>query len=229
MIYYGSPRQRLWHNKAAAFTVIITSMIFVAIGIFFAARDDQAHKKAKSHLNSRSAFFDRGDYRNAAAQSRLAVQLDGDYPRAHNCLGYDLFKLGNVKEGMAECRKAIHLNSQYLSPHDNLGYMLYETGDLVGARKEFDAALRLDSQEPDATAEIGRILASQGDLDGALKYGKNAVNIAPNDAVTHRCLGYILYKRGDKAGAKAECDKCIAIGNLDEQDQARAYLRQYGL
>ncbi len=108
---------------------------------------------ATAQMNLGCALADRGQFDEAIAQYRKALEIEPDHVNAHYNLGLALVERGQVEEAIAHYRKALDINPDYALVHVNLGNALAGRGKLDEAREHYQTALAL------ATAQNDRALA----------------------------------------------------------------------
>lgn len=92
-----------------------------------------------------------GDHEHAVASYRAAIQVDGDFGRAHNNLGEVLWKIGKEEEAIIEFRAALETNPSLASASYNLGLALESHGQHAEALHTWESFLQqtVSSSKPD--------------------------------------------------------------------------------
>jgi len=144
------------------------------------------------------------DFDKAAAESRLAMELDPNLLEVHRARGLVLLNAGeeNLAEAISELKAAIAINDKIADLHLNLGfaYRLNQENDL--AVDELLAAYALNPKDANIPTEITFAYANEGQFGKAAQYAEDAVKIKPDDAKLHGNLGIMYYKN-------VEMDKAI--------------------
>jgi predicted O-linked N-acetylglucosamine transferase (SPINDLY family) len=123
---------------------------------------------------------DLGQFEEAAACFRRALQLKPDFITAHNNLGNVLQDLGRLEQAVASYRRALQLKPDFVAAYNNLGIVLQHLGQFSGAEASYRQALGL---EPDFDEAQGNLLFTlnytgrppEYHLEEARKYGRMVV------------------------------------------------------
>ena len=120
-----------------------------------------------------------GQWEEAEADFRTALELSPDQPLLLNYLGYSLVDMGrNLEEAMEMIRKAVELrpNDGYIV--DSLGWAHYRLGNFEDAVTELERAVALRPHDPvindhlgDAYWQTGRVLEAQFQWRHARDFG----------------------------------------------------------
>lgn len=94
-----------------------------------------------------------GDYDNAISWYQKALQLDPDYPYAHDGLGWAYYDKANYTDAKTEFQKATQLNDSNPDAHDGLGYVSLYNGQYQDAINQFNRSLTINTH--DSTAYEG--------------------------------------------------------------------------
>src|SRR5208283_728347 len=73
-----------------------------------------------AHYNLAVAMASRGQFDDAIAHYRKALEIEPDHVAAHNNLGLALAGRGQVDEAIAHYQKALEVNPDYAEAHNNL-------------------------------------------------------------------------------------------------------------
>lgn len=103
-----------------------------------------------------------GNFAEAVAELRQAVQLDPRSARAHNGLGLALRAQRNLAESTAAYQEAIRLDPDLIDAHNGLAVALANQGKLNDAVAEFREIIRVD---PDSAIGYYNLAYALADLD----------------------------------------------------------------
>ena len=70
--------------------------------------------------------------------SQKAINLNHNYPMAHNNLGYALEREGFTKEAITHFKKALELEPRYVECHVNLALALLKSGDYINGWQHYE-------------------------------------------------------------------------------------------
>ena len=161
---------------------------------------------SQSHLvygNLGALLKIKGDISNAIKCFKKALQINKDYPEAHNNLAIAFMAQGDSNAAIASYKTALKLNPNYPDAHNNLGNTLRDKGDLTAAIASYKTALKLNPNYPDAHNNLGNALRDEGDSTAAIACYKNALQLNPNYPDAYINLGNALRDEGDLTAAIA--------------------------
>jgi tetratricopeptide (TPR) repeat protein len=162
---------------------------------------------------SAAEFYERGgyhfsarDYDSAIRDFRRSIELQENFPSAHNRLGRALMAKGLLPEAAEQFRKAIdQKNGNYYAAQYNLGYALQQQGDTENAIKAYDAAIaQRDGVYPDAFYQKGLVLLGlKRDAEAAEALNRAIEQNNQKDADANQALGvaFARQEQFDKAEA----------------------------
>jgi Tfp pilus assembly protein PilF len=114
--------------------------------IALATKDDS---KIVANYNMANAYFDLGDYQNAADTYKIALQIDNTLSKVHNNLGLALAAQKRLTDAAAEFRRATELKSQYAEARYNLGVTYFKLGQREQAQEQQQVLANLKSELAD--------------------------------------------------------------------------------
>lgn len=139
------------------------------------------------------AFMERGDFGDAIAPLKHALELDADLLPAHQLLGYAFLAQGNASDAIP------HLEAAHES--GALGIAQVEVGRFAAAIPNLQAALEKRPNDPDLLYYLGRAsgLLSKQSIDTLLA-------AYPDSARAHQAMGenYFVLHRTDEAQKEYE-------------------------
>ncbi len=107
----------------------------------------------------------------AAAQARLALQLNPDAAVAHQVLGLLAWRFGRPREGIDRLRRALAIRPDLPSAHNGLGLCHAQLGDHDAALRHYEQALLLQADHPHARFNRAMQLLRRGRYrDGWVEY-----------------------------------------------------------
>ncbi len=136
-------------------------------------------------------------YREAEADLRHAVELDGDLSHARAALGILLDYMGRHEEARQQHKKAVELAPTDPSLFNNLGFSLFAAGDTREAIAVWHEALRLDPTSSRVRNNLGFAYASLGEMREATQH----FELGGRPAMVKNNLGYAYQRRGNLAQA----------------------------
>jgi tetratricopeptide (TPR) repeat protein len=152
-------------------------------------------------------FFSVRDYDAAISDYRRAIDMQKDFPSAHNRLGRALMAKGQFAQAIEEFRTAIsQRGGNFPAAQYNLGFALQQQGDFSNALIAYNAAINQSGGTyPDAFYQIGIIqinLQRNREAEDALRRAIN--QNGGRDPEAHLALGAVLASQKDYQNAEAE-------------------------
>ncbi|HEY0544935.1 MAG TPA: serine/threonine-protein kinase [Pyrinomonadaceae bacterium] len=185
---------------------------------------------------SAAEFYERGgyyfstrDYDNAIKDFRRALELQKDFPTAHNRLGRALMAKGQLAEAADQFRAAIEQQGgNFYAAQYNLAFALQQQGDNENAIKAYDAAIsQRGGIYPDAFYQKGiALLSLKRDGEAADAFRKSLDQNNNRDADAELALGAALARQKDFQGAETAFRAAIEqrAGNFPEAHYNLGYL-----
>lgn len=134
----------------------------------------------------------RGEFKQAIAHHRQALQDNPRYMQAHNNLGNALQALGNLREAESEFRSALKLSPFNPIVLANLADTCFAEGKIGEALAADAEAIRMDRYNPQRYTEFGLKLAANKQFEQAIVCFRNALVLAPNDVANQAYLSRAL-------------------------------------
>jgi TolB-like protein/lipoprotein NlpI len=159
------------------------------------------------------------DWKSAEEGFKRAIELDPNYPPAHQWYGQLLTYQKKFDEGMIELKRAQQLDPLSLVINANIGLPLYFSGQYDASIEQFQRALDLDRNFPFAHFFIGWAYEQKRDYDSALAEFNKAVELDP----TPSAWSYLGHGHA-VSGRRREAEKII--GTLLELSKHR-YVSPY--
>ncbi|MCP9493065.1 MAG: serine/threonine-protein kinase [Pyrinomonadaceae bacterium MAG19_C2-C3] len=159
-----------------------------------------------------SYYFSRRDYARAAADCRRAIELQPDFPLAHNRLGWMLVLDGKFRDGAQAFRRAIELRGgDFPAARYNLGYALQRQGYNRGALEAYAEAIEnRRGFYPDAHFQQGMIhLAQNRDAEATEALRRAIEQNDGNDYEANFALGVALARQDKPDEAEAAFRRAI--------------------
>jgi tetratricopeptide (TPR) repeat protein len=124
----------------------------------------QQPQTAAEFYENGTYFLSIRSYDAAVRDLRRAVELQPDFPSAHNRLGRALLMKGQMAAAAEEFRKAVEQRGgNYPTAQYNLGFALQQQGERDSAVEAYNAAIQnRGGNYPDALYQIGAIRYEQG-------------------------------------------------------------------
>jgi tetratricopeptide (TPR) repeat protein len=150
------------------------------------------------------AFFENGNYEQAARGLRLVVELQPSNADAHLQLAIAYGNLGDLQRARYHLESTVTLDPDYVEPRIRLAMVYLDQENPEAAVEHLRKALELAPDDPDAGWLLGKALVLTGDLHGGLatyEQAKAAGLDVPNWA--HNEWGNALAQAGQSDAALA--------------------------
>jgi tetratricopeptide (TPR) repeat protein len=162
-------------------------------------------------LNRLTALrLQRGAFEDAAALIRRFIEVDPNFPDAHNNLGIALQKLNRPSEAVPHFELAIQLAPKRPEAYHNLARAQQALGRAAQAREDFERAIALRPDYAEAHNSLGVLLAPT-DPEQALACFRRATAARSDYADAHNNAGIALQGLGRHAEAAASYRQALAI------------------
>jgi len=136
----------------------------------FLESDQMALRKDPNDAGSRTdlgmAMLDQGNYQEAEAHFKVAIQAHPDFPLAHYDYGLLLRLRGRLDEAQAQFREVLRLHPSDLKAHGNLGAIYLQQGNLDAAQTALESALRYNPEDALAKAGLEQVMRAKGGGNG---------------------------------------------------------------
>jgi tetratricopeptide (TPR) repeat protein len=188
---------------------------------------------AIAHAYYAEILINKGDFEDldrAAAESRLAKELDPNALEVHRARGLVLLNAGseNLDEAIEELKAAVAINDKIADMHLLLGFGYRVKGDNDLAVDELLAAYALNPQDPDIPTEITFAYANEGQFGKAAQYAEDAVKIDPSNPKMHGNLGTMYYRGNEMDKAIAELALAVRGGVTEDGVSVEGMPLDYG-
>lgn len=159
-----------------------------------------------------------GNAEQAMAALGRCLDLDPDFPEAHNNLGILRLAAGKRGEAEASFLEAIRIQPSYADAQANLAGLLAAGGRDAEARGHFEIAIRMRPREARTRFDYGMLLGRTGDVEGAQRELEAALGVDPALGAAREALADILLSKGQVQAALAEYQRVLS----GAPDSARA-------
>jgi type IV pilus assembly protein PilF len=185
---------------------------------------DKKNKDAYFALGSVSETM--GKFADAERYYKEALDIDPNYPEAHNALGVVYSRQERWPDALKEFNKALE-NKLYTTPH--VAY--YNMAHVYMAQKNYEKAIEAyrDSKRfasyDQTIYELGSALFEAGKVKEAISEFREGVSISPSNAYIRYGLALALLKDNNKKAALAEFKKTVELAPKSELAQkAKDYI-----
>ncbi len=186
---------------------------------------EQERRGAEIHYELGIQAQQVGNVQQAYKEFQKALELDPDYPEAHNAIGILLhLSFNRPEEAIQHYNKALEVRPGFSEVKTNLANVYLSQTRYDEAIKLYEAALN-DMLYPTpfiAQGNLGWALYKKGETERALQSIKASVTTNPNFCLGYKNLGVIYEETGNISEA------CRSFGHYREAcpDVADAYLRE---
>jgi serine/threonine-protein kinase len=184
-----------------------------AVGRNLGAAEPSRGRSPVSEPRSAAEFYERGnynfssrDFERAIADYRRAIELQPEYPSAHNRLGWVLMMKGQVGEAEREFREAIRQSGgNFAAAQYNLGFALQQQGKLEDAVGSYQEAVRSrGGTYADAYFQIGlAYIGLKRNAEAADALRTAVEQNGGRDPEARHALGVALAQQNDFEGAES--------------------------
>ena len=197
---------RLDPNLAEAHAAVGKVLNFAEIDLAGSIREFQSAIELKPnyatahHWLGAGPLVDLGQFEDAIAHGKRAIELDPLSPIINADLGLTLYFARRYDDAGAQLRKALAIDSTFAYSLYNLGMVLQLKGDLPGAIAQYEKAKQF-SDDPHISALSGAAKALAGDKNAALQTLTDLDKISPHREVLaySRALLHLSLNNKDEA------------------------------
>jgi len=141
------------------------------------------------------------DWNAAESEFRRGIELDPNYPAAHQFYADYLKAMGRFEEAIAQMASARELDPLSLSINTGLGHVLYLSRQYDLAIEQYRRALELDPGFLQARLWFGRPYLQQGMYREAIEELRQAVKLSQGSTISLAVLGHAYAAAGEREEA----------------------------
>ena len=171
--------------------LLLVVLVTLGLGLPGCRREAPVSPVEKLELSG-NELYAAGEYEQAEATYRKAVETGTPRPRLQNNLGNALARQGKGGAAQAAYRKALELDPEYLFAMNNLVLALYRGGERDQARQFLSKAQMSWPKVSFFYSTDGYLRYLEGDLPKALAAFQEAIRLNPNSAAALNNLGALL-------------------------------------
>ena len=145
-----------------------------------------------------------------------AIQIQPNYPDAHNNLGVVLEMLNKTDSALKHYKTAMEQKNNYASAQFNYANLNHMLGDTETAEKFYLMALQSDPLYIKALNNLGLLYQQQNKLENSQKYFEKALKISPNDFEVLNNLAHTFYLKEQYPKALELYRKSLNLNNSAE-------------
>ncbi len=142
------------------------------------------------------------DWRGAERAFRRALELDPDYPTAHQWYAWVCMAMGRVDEALAEGAAAAELDPTSVSARRSLGWLCHYSGRFDEAVAHLLRALAMDPDAEETHRILALTYAQQGAYEQAVAQIEEALALAPDSSYATAALGFVRARQGRRDDAE---------------------------
>ncbi len=171
--------------------LLLTALVTLVLGCR-AAAGRRRSARSKNWSSSGNEFYAAGEYEQAEATYRKALEIGAQRPRLQNNLGNTLLRQGKTGAAQAAYRKALELDPEYLFAMNNMVLALYRGGERDLARQFLSKAQMSWPRVSFFYSTDGYLRYLEGDHPAALKSFQEAIRLNPDSAAALNNTGALL-------------------------------------
>ena len=178
-----------------AFVVLIGFGIFAGRGRLMRGGPDLV-----AYLERGDEFSLAGDFQEAEAAYRQAINAAPNQPGPHDSLAWVLYWQGDFEGASSEFMLAKELDPDWADPYIGLAYVYLSTSENGAAEESFQSALNL-AADPNSTGQayygLGNLAHQEDDLESAIAYYEQAVREDWQLTMAHMDMAIAYYTMAD--------------------------------
>ena len=160
-----------------------------------ALRLDDALAEAHTSL-AWTLFIYQWDWDAAAREYRRAIELDPQYPTAHQWYAFFLIASGRFEEALVEGHTALELDPTSVSIRRTVGWLYFYNRRYERARHHLSRAIEMNPTSEETYRILGLVLAVEGRTAEAVATLREATSLPDTGVLTEGTLAYALARNG---------------------------------
>ncbi len=171
---------------------LLLAALLALVAVAPGCRRETAVAPAEKLEQEGNQAYAAGEYEQAEAVYRKAIEVGSERPRLQNNLGNALLREGKSGAAQAAYRKALELDPEYLFAMNNLVLALYRGGDRELARRFLSQAQMSWPRVSFFYSTAGYLHYLEGDHVAALKSFQEAIRLNPDSPAALNNTGALL-------------------------------------
>ncbi|NJL59307.1 MAG: tetratricopeptide repeat protein [Desulfobacteraceae bacterium] len=167
---------------------------------------DKVLKQAENHADawhlSGLAAYRMGNYEDAIARIRKAIELSPSSAMYHSNLSAVYYDMKRYEDVIASCQKALELNPQFADAHINMGLSLKHLGKPDQALSCYDNALQLRPDHAEIWFNRAVCLQALGHSQQAIESYNKAIALKPDYPSAYFNRGNVFLALGQQEDAR---------------------------
>lgn len=166
-------------------------------------RVNDSPDSADAHVSLGWALFQKGQYNEALAEYKKAIDIQPKHYKAQYDLGLAYAKVEKWDRAIDQFQKAIEISPNNFQPHYDIALAYEAINKLPDALQELDLAYKLNPGSVDIIFARGQVYEKQGNRDKAIEEYEGALSLDPNYGKAREALNRIQQTAaGAEAGGK---------------------------
>ena len=153
----------------------------------------------------------RGEYDDAVAHIRAALDLDRDSVRFQSSLAQAYFRSGKLREASAVLEDVVSRQPDSYQGFSDLGAVWQESGDLERAIAAYRRSIELNPKLAIVHFNLGTALKLRGNTADAISCVETALALDPSQANFAATLAGYYLEAGEPGRALHTCKKCLSL------------------
>ena len=175
-------------GDATVIRLFTVAMVLLAVSVLGFGQQANSSRLETLLANARAAQSS-GNFAEAAADYKRAIELEPGVPQLWANLGLMQHLNGNFTEAIASFDQAVRYNPSLYVPNLFLGIDNAHSGHIESSIPFLIKAERLNERDPQAPLALGRVYLSSGNLPGAVQQLNHAISLAPELGPAWLALG----------------------------------------
>ncbi len=146
--------------------------------------------KKYSLLSGSQLLFHQENFDKAIEEFNKALELDPNFGRAHNDLGYTYLRMGNYIKAIEHFKKYVSLHPDDANPLDSLAEAYFQMGKLDDAIAKYKDALEIKPDLDRIYFSVGYIYALKAEYAEAMRWIDKFIAMAPSPGTKR--AGYLF-------------------------------------
>jgi len=166
---------------------------------------------AKDYFSSGYGYFLKGDYQQAIANYKKALQVDPGYGEVYVNLGAAYQSRGQSQAAITAYKQALKINPRQTAAHFNLGSLYESLRQYPQAAASYRQTINLNPKDSEACLALGNLYKKIGSWEKARKFFTQTISLDPTSSQAYFNLATLLTNMGSSTNNSQLLSEAIQV------------------